>query len=77
VIETGHTELSKEPRSIRMVHDADGNGNQYVVGTRGVTKILAYDEHGDLDFVPWIAVFTGEGKIWVRFPAKNIAVYYQ
>jgi hypothetical protein len=72
----GNTVLSSISTPIKSVHDVDGSGNNYVVGSKGVTEIVSYDENGEMASIPWLAVMTADG-VWVRMPARNMAVYYQ
>lgn len=80
----GHTELSKDTRPIRAIWFLDGEeglyseGWQVGDGLRGgdtVMKIVAYDEHGEMGCVPWVAVVGLEG-VALRMPARNIAIDY-
>ncbi len=34
------------------------------VGSNGVTKIEAYDETGEMSYVPWFAIYVGEEIVW-------------
>ena len=71
-MEYGRTELSKDDRPIRDIF------NDYAarfVGQDGITKIVAYDEHGEMDWVPWFAIFKGD-EIYERIPAKAWGVTY-
>lgn len=45
------------------------------VRDRDVTRIVAYKEHGLSDFVPWLAVYSGE-EIIARVPAQMVAIRY-
>jgi hypothetical protein len=40
-----------------------------------VTQIVAYKEHGEGDFVPWLAVYTGH-EITLRCPASRVTICY-
>ncbi len=70
----GHTTLSSDSRPIRRVFFVNGS-NGYEVDGIGVTKIEAYDEHGEQAFVPWVAVFCGDDII-IRIPARAVSVHY-
>jgi hypothetical protein len=72
---TGNTELSSTDKVIRALRGMSGDKLDFEVGQRGVTKIVAYDENGQMSHVPWLAIYVGE-KIWLRMPAVGIAVYY-
>lgn len=70
----GRTELSKYDLPIQAVHQMSGDDN-YVVGHKGVTRIVPYDECGEMGLVPWVAVFAGE-RLWCRMPARDLKIYY-
>lgn len=70
----GHCPLSQDDMPIKAVHQMSGDDN-YVVGVKGVTRIMAYDEHGEMDWVPWVAIYAGE-RLWLRMPARNLKIYY-
>lgn len=69
----GRTELSKDARPIAGIFH--GPAHRYV-GTDGVTKIVAYDEHGQYGWVPWYAVYQGD-EIFERIPATEWGVQYK
>lgn len=73
----GHTALSNDPRKIMSVETmGEGAANyRWVRNDSRVSKIEAYDEHGQMDWVPWIAIFHGD-EIWVRLPAHNLKISY-
>ena len=45
------------------------------VGSKGVTKIIAYDEAGEMAPVPWLAVYKGD-KLWNRIAARHVRIEY-
>ncbi len=45
------------------------------VGQNGVTKIEVYREHGNGDFIPYLAVWKGE-LIFMRTPAIGKEIHY-
>ena len=71
-MERGHTEMSKDSRPI---YSAIGDNGRYIVGSLGVTKIEAYDENGEMAYVPWLAVFQGD-ELAYRVPARCMSVCY-
>lgn len=72
----GHTVLSQDDRPIRAVrYISEPDGSWHEIGRSGIDRIAAYDEKGDLDWAPWIAVFSPT-EIIVRIPAWAVAVHY-
>ena len=71
----GHTELSSDERQIKGVCGPHEGIASFWVHYRGITKIEAYDEVGQMSHVPWIAIFQGD-KITVRLPADQVAIHY-
>lgn len=69
-----HTELSRDNRAIKLI-DVHPAQTTFRVGDKGITKIVAYDEHGEGGYVPWIAIFIDKG-IWKRIPASMCSVTY-
>lgn len=51
-------------------------GGGYRVGENKVTKIVAYKEHGQMEFVPFFAVYRGE-ELFRRIPAYMVIADYQ
>jgi len=69
----GNTPLSRDERRIR------GVCNDYVcrwVGHNGITKIVAYDDFGQMSHVPWYAIFKND-EIIERIPAVTWGVQYE
>lgn len=71
----GSTILSKDYRPIKTIAWDQEDEPNYSVGTLGVTEIVAYDEHGQMSYVPWLAVIMGD-VICVRVPADQVMVVY-
>ena len=46
------------------------------VGEEGVTKIEAYKEHGNGDFIPYLAIWRGD-VLFMRTPAIGKDVFYK
>lgn len=69
-----------DPRPIQSIWFA-GEGGGYQVGSGGVitggliTSIVAYKDHGERDFVPWLAVCRGD-YIHARIPASMVQIVY-
>lgn len=66
--------ITEDERPIKQITWADGQG-WICVGREGVTKIVAYDEKGVMDFVPWLAVYK-EDVIWQRIDAAGKEITY-
>lgn len=67
-----------DPRPIQSIWFEDrGAGGIYVGQTEfgPVTRIVAYREHGDGDFTPWLAVYVGD-HLARRIPARMVAIVY-
>ena len=47
-----------------------------MVGRNGITKIEVYKEHGNGDFIPYLAVFNSEG-LFMRTPAIGKEILYK
>lgn len=64
-----------DPRPISGIyyHGADAGG--YSVNFAGVTRIVAYPEHGLSDFTPFFAVYQGD-HLQARVPASAVSVTY-
>lgn len=69
----GHTALSRDERQIT---SAIGERGNFAVGDFGVTKITAYDENGEMAYVPWLAIWKGDAVV-VRCPARDMTISYQ
>lgn len=74
-IMNGRTTLSKDTRLIKQIERYTANLNFYCVGMAGVTAIVAYDEKGERDYVPWLAVYQGS-EILVRVSAQQFTIIY-
>lgn len=83
---TGETDMSDvakifdDPRTINSIWFEGENAGGYSIqknldGSTG--KIVAYREHGQMDFVPYFAVFDHNGQIKARVPAQMVTVIYQ
>lgn len=70
----GRTALSADTRTIRAIY-YEGRGG-FEVGDGQITHIEAYDENGEMGFVPYLAVFNGP-KIAARVPARLVSVHYE
>lgn len=46
------------------------------VGLSGVTCIAAYDEAGEMAYVPWFAIYVGDEIIWRVNGKYVVEVYY-
>lgn len=64
--------LPKDKRPIESVHKGD---RTILVGTRGVTKIVVYEELGQGSYVPWLAVYAGD-HLQLRLDAAGCAIGY-
>ena len=47
-----------------------------IVGQMGITKIEVYQEHGERDYVPWLAVWKGE-HLFMRTSAAGKDIIYK
>lgn len=70
------TDVVSDERPIKSARSADEVFSA-TVGMRGVTRMCAYEEMGNCDLVPWIAVYKKDEKgkeyIWRRLNAAHIA----
>ena len=66
-----------DPRPIKSIWFDGEDAGGYCTVTPGfdVTKIVAYRENGQMDHVPFYAVFDGE-HIKARVPAQLVTVIY-
>lgn len=64
-----------DPRLIDGIFYPGEDAGCYRAGQGLVTKIVAYREHGQGDFVPYYAVYHGE-EIAARVPAHLVEVTY-
>lgn len=71
--DTGNTSLSRDERTIQ---SAIGERGRFILGELGVTKIIAYDENGEMAHVPWLAIFKGE-TIAARCSARDMTISYE
>jgi hypothetical protein len=46
------------------------------VGQRGITKIEVYREHGERDYVPWLAIWK-DGYLYMRTSAVGKEIVYK
>ena len=71
------TRIALDRRTIRAVEDSPvtEGGEGWVVGQRGVTCILAYEEPGEGAMVPWFAIFK-DRFLCCRCPAAGHSVLY-
>ena len=68
-----HEDLDRE---ISYYH-YDNLGDVVMVGgVEGITKIQMYAEHGERDWVGYLAVFKGD-KLWYRTPALGKDIVYK
>ena len=67
-------EMLKDPRPIKWISWADGNGF-IEVGQAGVTRIECYAELGQHCLVPWLAVYCGE-QLWQRMDSMGKEIGY-
>lgn len=67
--------LYEDKREIHLVND---NAAQvtYSVGRQGITKIEVYPEHGERDWIGWLAVWKGD-FLWVRTSTTNKDIIYK
>lgn len=67
-----------DPRPIESIWFPGEDAGGYCTVTKGygVTKIVAYREHGVSDFVPYYAVYGEDGQIRARVPAHMVTVVY-
>ena len=71
----GNTVLSQDERPIAAVFYPQESDPGFTVGSNGCTKIMAYDENGRMDCIPWVAIFVGDEIKW-RIPADQVSVRY-
>ena len=64
--------MACDTRVVRRIASKD---IEYKVGSLGVTKIECYEEHGQMAFVPYFAVYRGK-HLWLRVPAEGNVVEY-
>lgn len=53
------------------------NDEGFAVGVGGITKIVPYEEQGEMSMVPWLAVFDDEDEIVARIPAHMALITYK
>ena len=63
-----------DEREIRYYNN-DVSQKTVAVGFEGVTKIEVYKEHGNGDFIPYLAVWTGD-VLFMRTPAIGKEIVY-
>lgn len=68
--------IAQDAREIKRLHFDDKDFTYYTAGQCGVTKIVAYQEKGPLDFFTCFAVYHGE-EIIARVPAWKVTVLYK
>ena len=66
--------LNDDERPIRELRSECDS--EWCVGRNGCTRIVAYDESGEMFFVPWFAIYFGD-EVKVRVPARTLSVHYQ
>jgi hypothetical protein len=67
--------ITNDPRVIQHIYPHEGWG--YKVGRDGITRIEAYDEHGNGAFVPWFAVYKGDEMVMRVNAAYISGVVYE
>ena len=67
--------MSKLTEDKREIKSVCGHGIRWDVGVDGVTKIEAYDEMGQMSYVPWIAIWVGD-TIILRMDAQGKTICY-
>lgn len=65
-----------DPRPIRAIWFAGKEGDGYTTQL-AVGKIIAYREHGQMDHVPYFAVYDRYDVIIARVPAGLVSVVYE
>lgn len=67
-----------DPRPIHAIWYDGLDAGGYCTKTLGcdVSKIVAYAEHGQGDFVPYYAVYGADGSIRARVPGHMVTVVY-
>jgi len=65
-----------DTRKISAIHFDDVEGSSFTVGTFGITAIVAYRENGEMDNVPWLAIYKGD-DIYQRLPANRVRIVYE
>lgn len=69
--------LADDTRLIRSATIFVGENDEgFAVGIGGVTKIVSYEERGEMSMVPWLAVFSDD-KIIARMPARMAMIIYK
>lgn len=71
----GRTPLTQDDTPIEAIYWPGEGAGGHKVGELGITNIIAYDENGDMAYVPWLAVFRND-KLIMRCPAKQVSVHY-
>lgn len=67
------TRILQDKRPIKGIY---WEGWSAEVGDRGVTKIVPYEETGEMAMVTWFAIYAGD-EIFMRYSAKNCLVKYE
>lgn len=63
-----------DPRTIKIVRT---EGSAFCVGEWDLDRIVAYREHGQADFVPWLAFYyVGGDQPTMRMPAADCTIIY-
>lgn len=65
-----------DPREIRSIWYPGENEEGWSITRPSISKIVAYREHGVLDFMPYFAVYDSDGAITARVPAYMVSVSY-
>lgn len=80
----GNTELSREGKSIKALRylTTPGDGFDYRLGVKGIVKIEACDENGEMSHVPWVAIYvenpgSDHHRLYVRAPASAFTIFYE
>jgi hypothetical protein len=56
----------------RKIHSIIGDDLPHITsGELGVTKIVAYDDTGDMAYTPWLAVYKDD-QVWLRLRADRV-----
>lgn len=68
--------ITQDKREIASLHYDDEDSSCHLSGQHGCEKIVAYEEKGPLDFVPYFAIYK-DGVINQRIPAYKVSVVYK
>jgi len=65
-----------EERLVEAIYCEFGMARIATVGSDGVTKIVLYRENGQMDHVPWAAIYKGD-FLWQRVDLAGMRIIYK